>query len=277
MSAAELFDRRATDHVMRVDGRRVHYRQWGPANASPLVLIHGYPGHTHTWDGFAEAMRDGHRVIALDLAGHGESDWADTYSFTGWVSDIHALVLELGLSRFTMAGHSLGSTTGFCFADTHPAMLDRLIAVDGLPPGSWEPTTPNAGAVPAMFSTLDECATFLGIDVDDLPAGIEDGRLYGLKPDGRGGFVWRHDLRVRDALLRELRFNPQRWQSAAARTRVPITYLRCGRTHVGSYEDTAAILHHYRTCNLIDIPNVEHGLPTQHPEILASVVSRILR
>ena len=96
-----------------------------------------------------------------------------------------------------------------------------------------------------------------------------------MKVNADGSLVWRHDLSVRDAILRELRFN-DRWQATAETTTVPITYLRCGRTHVGSYETTAGVLRYFPDCELIDLPEVEHNLPSKHPEILVSIVSRLL-
>lgn len=266
-----------SDHLSHVNGRRIHYRDWGARDAQPIVLVHGYPGNAHVWDGFAEAMSPHYRLIAVDLCGHGESDWADDYSFAGWVDDLRVMAADLALSPFTFLGHSLGSTIGFRFAESYPAMLDQLVAVDGLPLGSWEPTTPNAGALPAAFSSLEECVAFYRRTRPSVPEkAIHNSIPFDLRATEAGGFVWRHDLAVRDAILRELRFD-ERWKAAAARTVVRVTYLRCGRTHVGSYESTAAILAHFPTCDLIDIPDVEHAVPTRHPEVLVSVVSSILR
>lgn len=264
-----------SDHLVGVNGRRLHYRDWGPRDAHPMLLVHGYPGHSHIWDKFAAAMGSTHRLIAVDLCGLGESDWADDYSFASWADDLHCLASALGLPPVTMIGYSLGSTIGFCLAESHPTMLEHLVAVDGLPLGSWEPTTPNAGALPPAFSNINEYLTFRGQNPTDTPEEeLYDAVRFDLKVNQDGSLGWRHDLSVRDAILRELRFD-NRWKVCAARNTVRITYLRCGRTHVGSYETTSAILRHFPGCELIDIPDVGHNLPTKHPDTLIAIVSNL--
>ncbi|WP_175548742.1 alpha/beta fold hydrolase [Mangrovactinospora gilvigrisea] len=263
----------ATDVVLRIDGRRVHCRRWGPPGRHPLLLVHGYPGHTRIWDRFAAEMRGRHSVVAVDLAGHGESDWADDYCFDGWVADLHAVATALELPPFTFLGHSMGATLGFCFTEAHPEMLDRLVAVDGLPAGAWEPTTPNAGALPPGFADLHAFARCVGVDPADLTPDHPHRHL--VRPGADGGLVWRHDLAVRDAVLRELRFDTVRWHRTAARIRTPVTYLRCGLTHVGDHRQTAAVLRHFPTCDLVTIPDSEHSLPTRRPDLLLAAVRRI--
>ena len=145
-----------------VGGRRLFCREWGPPDAHPLLLVHGYPGHTHVWDRFAEAMSATHRLIAVDLSGLGQSDWADDYSFAGWVDDLRHVASELALPPFTMVGHSLGSTISLSFAAAHPALVRQVVAIDGFPLGAWEPTTPNAGALPARFSDIGDYLAFRG-------------------------------------------------------------------------------------------------------------------
>ena len=56
-----------------VAGARVAYRAWGPAGAPGVVLVHGGAAHSGWWDHVAPLLT-GHRVVALDLTGHGDSD-----------------------------------------------------------------------------------------------------------------------------------------------------------------------------------------------------------
>lgn len=265
-----------SDRYVTVNDARLHYRDWGDPQAQPLLLIHGYPGHAHTWDTFAEAVSDQRRVIAVDLRGHGESDWSDAYSFASWADDINRLADAIALPRFTLLGHSLGSTIGFCFAAAHGQRIDRLIALDGLPLGTWEPTTPNAGSLPNNFGSYDEAAAyFRQFAVDSSDEALRAAVAHNLKPTATGGWTWRHDLAVRDAILRELRYDDG-WRDRAAGTDVSITYLRCGRTHVGGYEETASILRVFPDCQLVDIPDAVHAMPTRAPELLASTVRGLL-
>ena len=55
---------------------RLHYVDWGNGTAPPLVLIHGGRDHCRSWDDVALALQPHFHVIAIDLRGHGDSEWA---------------------------------------------------------------------------------------------------------------------------------------------------------------------------------------------------------
>ena len=65
-----------TQHFFESQRLRISYWDWGNADAPPLVLVHGGRDHARTWDRVAEAFRDQYHVVALDLRGHGDSQWA---------------------------------------------------------------------------------------------------------------------------------------------------------------------------------------------------------
>jgi esterase len=98
------------DQIITLNGLRSHYRDWGDASAPPLLLLHGSFQHAHTWDPVARGLADQYRVVALDWRGHGESDWAPTYSPEDALGDLVALVGMLGLARFALVGNKLGQS-----------------------------------------------------------------------------------------------------------------------------------------------------------------------
>src|SRR4051794_8972717 len=87
------------DAFITLGGLRVHYRDWGDRAGPPLVLLHAYMQHAHTWDTFARAMAVRFRVLALDQRGCGESDWAADYHESRLVGDLAAFIDALGLER----------------------------------------------------------------------------------------------------------------------------------------------------------------------------------
>ena len=134
LPAAELEARFQTpqDHWLDLgDGLRVHYRDEGPAEAPVLVLLHGYGDAYATWEGWAAALRAGHRVISLDLPGHGL-----TAAPAGTQIDREAqarLVLRvaeaLKLPRFVIAGNSMGGGVAWKVALLAPRQLRGLVLV----------------------------------------------------------------------------------------------------------------------------------------------------
>jgi pimeloyl-ACP methyl ester carboxylesterase len=64
------------DASITLGGLRFHYRDWGDPSAPPVLLLHGAYLHAHSWDSVAAGLADRFHVLAVDLRGYGESDWA---------------------------------------------------------------------------------------------------------------------------------------------------------------------------------------------------------
>ena len=90
----------------------------------PIVLIHGFAGCKDYWKKIIPQLASEHRVIALDLPGHGESGMRqDRYSIEDMASTIKELLDQLGLDQVTMFGHSLGGYITLAFAELYPEYL----------------------------------------------------------------------------------------------------------------------------------------------------------
>jgi len=120
------------ERTVKVNGLTLHYLDWGPADAPPVVLLHGVTGHARVWDHLAERLVPGRRVLALDQRGHGDSDPApdDDYRVGTMADDLAAFAGSLRLERFTLVGHSMGGRIAITYAADHAARLDRLVIVD---------------------------------------------------------------------------------------------------------------------------------------------------
>src|SRR5215208_2419535 len=118
-------DTAVADKTLVLNGLRFHYRDWGTADAQPLVCLHGFTGHARTWDTFAKAMLQDYRVLALDQRGHGETEWATDYHPLRRVEDLAAFVDALGLDKFALLGLSMGGRCAFQYAARFPDKLDR--------------------------------------------------------------------------------------------------------------------------------------------------------
>jgi len=99
-----------TDRFVTVNGLRLHYLEWGTANRPSMILLHGIARHAHTFDHIAPDFARDHHVLAVDMRGHGDSDWspAGAYLVEDYVKDIEELVRQLGLRRVTLLGNSTG-------------------------------------------------------------------------------------------------------------------------------------------------------------------------
>src|SRR5271169_2861303 len=115
-------------------GLRLHLTDWGNPSAPPLILIHGSLDHSRSWDHLAQALRATFHVVAPDLRGHGESDWAtgSSYSLADHVYDLTCLVKSAGPGKVTIIGHSMGGMVSLTYTGAFPDRVSRLVVLDGV-------------------------------------------------------------------------------------------------------------------------------------------------
>ena len=108
------------------------------AGAETVVLVHGFASNAAIWrytiEGLADTGR--FRVIALNNRGAGESDRSEMesdYSVESFAEDLYNVVCTLGLSRFTLVGHSMGGATVTKFALEHQGLLKALVLLNSTP------------------------------------------------------------------------------------------------------------------------------------------------
>lgn len=125
-------------------GPALAYVEMGNPAGTPLLLIHGYTDNSRSWSLLAPYLQpESHRIIAVDLRGHGGSDApACCYGIDSLASDMHGFLRALGIARADVVGHSLGSMTALALAAFHPEQVDHLVLVStsvrpGAGPGSW--------------------------------------------------------------------------------------------------------------------------------------------
>lgn len=98
----------------------------------PVLFVHSLAGNGGQWALQLDHLRRRRRAVALDLRGHGESDPADDgdYSIAGLAADVEAVADQLGMRRFVLGGHSLGSAVAIEYASRHPERVAGLLLVD---------------------------------------------------------------------------------------------------------------------------------------------------
>jgi pimeloyl-ACP methyl ester carboxylesterase len=115
-------------------GLRLHFTDWGNRQAPPLLLVHGGLDHSCSWDHLARALRRNFHVVAPDLRGHGESEWAtgSSYSLADHVYDLTGLVKAAGFEKVSVVGHSMGGMVSLTYTGVFPEKVSRLVVLDGV-------------------------------------------------------------------------------------------------------------------------------------------------
>lgn len=134
-----------------MDGVRLVCQVRGAPDTPPLVLLHGLGDDGSVWDVVGAEFAQYFRVLAIDLRGHGQSDWPGTYSFELMRDDVLGVLDQLGLDRINLLGHSMGGTVAYLIAEKEPGRIDRLVLEDTPPPYPWGRTVPEKPDVPVPF------------------------------------------------------------------------------------------------------------------------------
>jgi pimeloyl-ACP methyl ester carboxylesterase len=113
---------------LELHGDRIAYRDAG--HGEVLLLIHGMAGSSATWRAVLPQLAKKYRVVAPDLLGHGESDKPrGDYSLGAFAVWLRDFLDELGITRATIVGQSLGGGVAMQFVYQHPDYCERLVLI----------------------------------------------------------------------------------------------------------------------------------------------------
>lgn len=150
---AARYESAASRYVELPGGLRVHYRDEGQREGPTLLLVHGFSASLHTWEGWVRELGDTHRVVSLDLPGHGLTRAPAGYqgNIGNFRDVVAAFARAQGLTRFAIAGSSMGGNVAWEYALAHPEQVDALILVGA---SGWEDMRAEATEEPAVFKLL---------------------------------------------------------------------------------------------------------------------------
>ncbi len=246
---------------IQIGGQPVAVAIHGASTATPLLLIHG-AGHDHgVWDAVAPGPAAGYRVIAPDLPAHGASGGAPLPEVEKMADWVLALADALGLERFALAGHSMGSLVALATAARAPARVHALHLLGSVAPMPVAPfmleavrtEPPQAWALINKFSFAP--AEVLG---EQRRATLETENLERMQRQGAA--VLASDLAACDGWQDGLR--------AATRVRCPVLLLsgECDRMTPPSAVTPLRDAFTGCTVQLRVLPGVGHTLMLEAPE-----------
>ena len=194
-------------------GLKLHYLDWGNVDAPLLVFVHGMQDHARSWDHVARAMSEHWHVVALDLRGHGDSEWSPdgAYHNPFLLLDFTELLNVLGAEQISIVAHSLGGNPTARFAALYPQRVRKLVLVDAMGPSAnvyehwksegvvartraWvEKRQQLATRTPRRFATLAEATERMAKANKHLSAEQAQHLTYHGVREYADGYGWKYD------------------------------------------------------------------------------------
>ena len=116
-----------------IDGGKIFYAVAG--EGPPVLLLHGFGGEIWMWERQVAALSKQYRLFIPDLLGYGYSDRPKVdYTPSLFIDTIRQFMDQLGVSRASLIGNSMGAGIAWAFALTYPTRVDKLVLIDGIPP-----------------------------------------------------------------------------------------------------------------------------------------------
>ncbi|MEP7309626.1 MAG: alpha/beta hydrolase [Acidobacteriota bacterium] len=264
------------DRYVTVNGLRLHYLDWGNADKPTLLMLHGIGRLAHTFDHIAPSFTGQYHVMAIDMRGHGDSDWdpAAAYLVEDFVKDLEGLVGQLRLRGLTLWGNSTGGRVVQVFAGLHPDLVSAVIVEDV---GPERPKTISDGFARQVqadakgWSSEDELLAQLqkgsqGTSEDQLRTYAHFGTKR--SPDGR--VVWKRDPNLAKGFV-----ETELWQYVR-KIISPTIYIIGGRSTIVPLETQEELKKTLKNVEIVTMPGLGHYPSQESPEEFTRIAKRFL-
>ena len=254
------------------DGQRVSALVWGDGPPQ-IVFLHGGAQNAHTWDTVALAL--GRPLVAIDLPGHGRSDWRDDKAY--WPAEnakaVAAAIRELAPDAAMVVGMSLGGMTALALTAEAPDLVRKLVVVDVTPGVNRDKASAITSFIagPESFGSFDEILerTVL-FNPTRSESSLRRGILHNAAERPDGTWAWRYD-RFEIPEGTEIPDFGGLWDVVSAIT-VPTMLVRGADSPVVDDEDVAEMQRRLPSIRVEVVPDAGHSIQGDQPLVLAALL-----
>jgi pimeloyl-ACP methyl ester carboxylesterase len=250
---------------------RLHYVDWGNADAPPLLLVHGGRDHCRNWE------------------------WArgSSYMIIDDVYDLAQLVHQQALAPVTIIGHSLGGAISLAFTGLYPDRVAKIVAIEGLGPppamiaaraklqfpervAEWvESVRGLAGRTPRKYGTIDEALARMQSENPRLTAAqARHLTVHGVNQNEDGTYSWKFDNYIR--AFSPYAFNPEDARALWRRITCPTLLVRGMESWAGNpLEDGRDQF--FSNARVVNVEKAGHWVHHDQLEVFLGLVTEFLR
>ncbi len=278
------------DLTVTANGLAHHVLEHPGGGRGAVLVLHGYLDLARTFTEVIEALgARGHRVIAPDLRGHGDTARAPEgsyYHFPDYVADVAGLLDAMSLDAVHVVAHSMGGSVGTMLAGALPRRVRSLALLEGIgPPAMPAEVAPDRMALwlegvarvrargARRMASLDEVVTRMRASNPDVPeATLREMALRSARPTDDGQWAFRFDPLHQTAS--PSRFDAEGFEAYIARVTCP-ALLVWGRDPEG-YDEHRRRAERYKTARTVVLEGAGHMMHWTRPDALCDVLMEFL-
>ena len=254
-------------------GQHISALLWG--SRPEIVLLHGGGQNAHTWDTVALALN--RSLLAIDLPGHGHSDWREDHDYGPGTSApaVAAAIAALAPAADLLVGMSLGGVTAIRVAAKRPGLARRLALVDVTPGVDETKAEPIIAFMsgPERFDSFDEILErTVQFNPSRTVSSLRRGVLHNARELPDGSWTWRYDpVRSWKAAERPTVGFGDLWDDVEALT-MPLLLVRGGLSSVVSDDDVAELRRRKPDAEVVTVEDAGHSIQGDRPVELARIL-----
>lgn len=269
-----------TDTYVDVAGLKLHVQDYGTAGKPAMLCVHGGAAHAHWFDFVAAGFTANYHVRAVDLRGHGDSDWDKSatpdYSYQRYAADINELAEKLNLRDFILVGHSMGGVVSTVYAGTYPGRAKAFVLIDStvaMPPERIADMKARGSREGRSYADRDELVANYKVRPGGSTAdpriirhlALNSGRAF---HDGR----WRYKFDRNVYATRERMDSYPFWDHI----KIPAMLMKGGRSERITPQVIAGVKARAPQVETAEVPNADHHVTLDNPQGFIEVMSKFL-
>ena len=260
------------DRTAQGKGLRIHYLDWGTAGKQPLILLHGIARTAHNFDHLAPRFTDKYHVLSVDLRGHGDSEWSKegAYLVEDYVSDVEALIAELGLRNLLLWGNSTGGRVAQMIAGRHPELVSAVVVEDVGPERPQTISNRRAtrmGQEESGWGSVDELLAKIKTDYTRTSEPVLRAFAeHGSKRRADGRIVWKRDPAILKGFVAT-----ELWETIR-KIKAPIVYILGGASDIVPAETQEELKKALPQARIVTMPGLGHYPSDEKPDEFVALV-----
>jgi len=270
-------------------GRKLGYVEWGDSsNSRVAVCVHGLTRNCRDFDWLARSLAETHRVLAIDVAGRGRSEWPATpagYALDIYIDDIRELLVHLGIAEVDWVGTSMGGVMGMLVAGSAAAdercLIRKLVLNDIGPFLASAPMTALAARVghATSFADMGEaeayqrevCSAWGTLPADRWVRLAE----HSVREVESGGYTYHHDPRIGDVVRARMPAPDLDIWPIWDRIECPVLVTRGADSEILSASTASEMTGRGPGATLVEYPGIGHTPSLMVDDQIATVVDWI--